>query len=89
MHKQYRTLPNHPPYHQSDVLTLASLAWLATGLVLLCLTPLPAHDAAHGWSPAFWLIVAPAVVLAMLHPRAVLAPAKNWRRARSSRGTRR
>ncbi len=51
---------------ESDTLTLAALTWLAVGLVLLGLTPLPAHDAMYGWSPAFWLIAAPAAILVAL-----------------------
>ncbi len=55
-----QTFHNRKP----DVLALAAATWLAIGLVLLLLTPMPAHDAQHGWSIAFWLIVAPAAVLA-------------------------
>jgi hypothetical protein len=51
-------------FRNADALTLAAATWLAAGLVLLLLTPMPAHDAQHGWSVAFWLIAAPAAVLA-------------------------
>lgn len=51
--------------HQSDVLTLAVATWLAAGVVLLLLTPLPAHDTQTGWSTAFWLLAAPAAMLAI------------------------
>jgi len=51
-------------FRDPDVLTLAAATWLAVGLVLLILTPLPAHDAQHGWSIAFWLLAAPAAALA-------------------------
>jgi len=81
----YRYHPNRPfqKSREPDALTLAALAWLAVGFVLLGLTPLPAHDATYGWSPAFWLIVAPAALLAVLHPRAALLPARTWQRARN------
>jgi hypothetical protein len=42
---------------------LAAATWLACGLVLFGLTPLPWRDATLGWSPAFWLIAAPCVLL--------------------------
>lgn len=48
---------------QPDVLTLAAVTWLACGAVLLGMTPLPLHDATFGWSPAFWLLLAPALLL--------------------------
>lgn len=46
-----------------DPLTLAAATWLAGGIVLLGLTPLPLRDPALGWSPAFWLLAAPALLL--------------------------
>src|SRR5574337_1340640 len=49
--------------HQPDPLTLAAATWLACGIVLLGLTPLPLHDANLGWSPAFWLLAAPSLLL--------------------------
>lgn len=52
------------PHRDPDALTLAAGTWLAAGLVLLGLTPLPLHDPRYGWSVAFWLLVAPAAVLA-------------------------
>jgi hypothetical protein len=51
--------PNAAP----DPVTLAAATWLACGIVLLGLTPLPLRDATLGWSPAFWLLVAPAILL--------------------------
>jgi hypothetical protein len=47
----------------SDPLTLAAGTWLACGMVLYGLTPLPLHDATLGWSPAFWLLAAPLMLL--------------------------
>ena len=49
MRRHARSEPT-PPY---DVLTLAAATWLACGLVLLGLTPMPWRDATLGWSPAF------------------------------------
>jgi hypothetical protein len=49
--------------HPSDTLTLVAGTWLASGCVLLGLTPLPWHDATLGWSPAFWLLAAPTMLL--------------------------
>ncbi|HVU81366.1 MAG TPA: hypothetical protein VHD89_05110 [Rhodanobacteraceae bacterium] len=51
------------PTIQHDALTLAAATWLACGLVLFGLTPLPWRDATLGWSPLFWLIAAPCVLL--------------------------
>lgn len=48
---------------EPDALTLAAATWLAAGLVLLGLTPLPLHDPHYGWSLAFWLLAAPAAIL--------------------------
>lgn len=55
--------PAQPYLHQPDVLTLAGGTWLAAGVVVYLLTPLPFRDAAWGWTPAFWLLLAPAIVL--------------------------
>lgn len=59
-------LPRRDARHEPGPLTLAAMTWLAIGLVLLGLTPLPAHDAVYGWSSAFWLIAAPAAILVAL-----------------------
>jgi len=50
--------------YSHDVLTLAAATWLACGVVLFGLTPLPWRDATFGWSPAFWLVAAPCLLLA-------------------------
>lgn len=50
---------------QPDPLTLAASTWLACGVVLYAFTPLPLRDAALGWSVAFWLLGAPALMLAV------------------------
>ncbi|HEX5354348.1 MAG TPA: hypothetical protein VFW60_09725 [Rhodanobacteraceae bacterium] len=67
-----------PVVVESDPLTLAAATWLACGIVLLGLTPLPLHDATLGWSPAFWLLVAPSLLLVarrMCARRLALQPA--------------
>lgn len=48
---------------------LIAMAWLAVGALLLLLTPLSAHSEALGWSPVFWLLLAPASVLVAMRPR--------------------
>jgi hypothetical protein len=48
---------------QADPLILAAATWLASGLVLLGLTPLPLHDAHLGWTATFWLVLAPTILL--------------------------
>lgn len=45
-------------------LSLLATVWLALGVFLLALTPLPAHTEQLGWSPLFWLAMAPASMLA-------------------------
>ena len=52
-------------HREPDALTLAAGAWLAAGVVLFGLTPLPLHNPHYGWSLAFWLLAAPAAVLAI------------------------
>lgn len=86
---------NIPP----DALSLAAATWLAAGIVLLGLTPLPLHDPRYGWSLSFWLLVAPAALLTAIRFTRVASP---WRgaqafapvllrsiRRRNSRSTRR
>lgn len=46
-----------------DPITLGAVTWLACGIVLLVLTPLPLRDADLGWSFAFWALAAPSLVL--------------------------
>lgn len=46
----------------------AALWWLA-GAFLLLLTPLPAHTEQLGWSPLYWLALAPPCVVAGLRLR--------------------
>ena len=41
----------------------ASVCWLIVGAFVLTLTPVPAHTLQLGWSPAFWLLLAPLCAL--------------------------
>jgi hypothetical protein len=45
-----------------------ALLWLLAGAALLLTTLVPLHTDAWGWTPAFWLIGAPLVVLLALEP---------------------
>lgn len=47
-----------------------ALCWLLVGAFALALTPVPAHTAHAGWTPAFWLVLAPVCALAGLRLRA-------------------
>lgn len=46
------------------------VCWLGVGLFALALTPVPAHTLEAGWSPTFWLVLAPACALLGLRLRA-------------------
>lgn len=46
----------------------AALLWLLAGAALLLTTLVPAHTHTFGWTPAFWLVGAPLVVLLALEP---------------------
>ncbi|MEP6899368.1 MAG: hypothetical protein ABI870_12640 [Rhodanobacter sp.] len=46
----------------------AALLWLLAGTVLLLTTLMPPYTAQLGWTPAFWFIAAPLVVLLVLEP---------------------
>jgi hypothetical protein len=62
MHTQ--ALPSH--HHQH--LLGAAVLWLLGGGALLLSTLVPAHTDLLGWTPAFWLVGAPLVVLLALEP---------------------
>ena len=52
---------------------LIALGWLAAGALLLLLTPLSGHNETLGWTPAFWLLLAPASVLVAMKPSLPMA----------------
>lgn len=64
---------------------LAATTWFACGVVLLGLTPLPWYAPEAGWAPAFWLLVAPGLILlgrlacarGQPHPRATAGSAQH------------
>jgi hypothetical protein len=64
-------------------LLAASLLWLLAGSVLLLSTLVPAHTELLGWSPTFWLLLAPLAVTLTLEPslpRQLLALRRTRRR---------
>lgn len=68
-----RSLPSFPLAHASPFTQWAAaigLCWLCVGLFALALTPVPAHTPESGWSPTFWLVLAPASALLGLRLRA-------------------
>lgn len=61
-----RTPALSSPHHQR--LLGAAALWLLGGGALLLSTLVPAHTDLLGWTPAFWLVGAPLVVLLALEP---------------------
>lgn len=63
--------------------------WLCIGLLAVLLIPAArGHNLWIGWMP-YWLVIAPALSLALLHRRPLAAAAARLRRARSVRAPRR
>jgi hypothetical protein len=65
----------------------AAVLWLLGGSGLLLTTLVPPHTDLLGWTPAFWLVGAPLVVLLALEPalpRRLLALRRPRRRARQN-----
>jgi hypothetical protein len=60
----HHAYPN--PHHQR--LLGAVLLWLLGGAALLLSTLVPMHTEWLGWTPAFWLLGAPIIVLLGLEP---------------------
>lgn len=63
------------------------MLWLLGGSMLLLTTLVPLHTELLGWTPTFWLLGAPLVVLLVLEPalpRLMLALCRPGRRARHS-----
>jgi len=50
-------------------LLAAALLWLFGGSVLLVTTLVPAYTELFGWTPFFWLFIAPLVVALALEPK--------------------
>lgn len=76
--------PSPLPSSNDQRLLGAAMWWLLGGGVLLLTTMVPLHTALLGWSPTFWLLGAPLVVLLALEPslpRQLLASFRSRRRA--------
>ncbi|HET7611558.1 MAG TPA: hypothetical protein VFK29_07200 [Rhodanobacteraceae bacterium] len=58
-----RIPPRLQPGASQDPITLGATTWLACGIVLLGLTPLPLRDGHLGWSLTFWALAAPSLIL--------------------------
>jgi hypothetical protein len=56
------------PSHHHQRLLGAAVLWLLGGGALLLSTLVPAHTDLLGWTPVFWLVGAPLVVLLALEP---------------------
>ncbi len=61
-----RTQPR--PNTASPRLLGATALWLLAGAALLLTTALPLHTDLLGWTPAFWLLGAPLIMLLALQP---------------------
>lgn len=59
--------PLPSPHHQR--LLAAAIVWLSVGIFLLLTTLVPAHNSLFGWTPTFWLLGAPLIVLLALELR--------------------
>jgi len=66
MHPKSLTHPRRHPDHQR--LLGAALLWLLGGGALLLTTLVPMYTELLGWTPAFWLVGAPLIVLLALEP---------------------
>jgi hypothetical protein len=78
MHATFRPSPRH------QRLLGAALLWLLGGGALLLTTLVPPRTDLLGWTPAFWLLGAPLIVLLVLEPglpRQLLALCQPRRRA--------
>lgn len=58
--------PLPSPHHQN--LLGAAALWLFVGSTLLLSTLVPLHTNMLGWTPTFWLLGAPLIVLLVLEP---------------------
>jgi len=56
------------PANVSPSLLGATVLWLLAGGALLLTTALPLHTDLLGWTPAFWLLGAPLLMLLALQP---------------------
>ena len=55
--------------HRHGAARVEGILWWLLGAFLLTLTPLPAHTDTLGWTPLYWLLLAPPCMLAGLRLR--------------------
>ncbi len=60
--------PPLPPCAHHRQLFSAATSWLLVGAFALLTTLVPAHTELLGWTPVFWLLAAPLIVLLALAP---------------------
>jgi hypothetical protein len=58
----------HDTLSPRRIRALIAMAWMAVGTLVLLVTPLSGHSEALGWTPVFWLLLAPASVLVAMKP---------------------
>ena len=61
--------PSSPESDRHSRLLAAALLWLFGGSALLVTTLVPPHTDLFGWTPFFWLFIAPLVVALALEPK--------------------
>lgn len=74
--------PSHPDHQH---LLGATVLWLLAGSALLLSTLVPWHTAWLGWTPAFWLLGAPLMLLLVLEPGRVRRLLRAFRARRPAR----
>ena len=81
---RHQLLPT--PHHQRLVAT--AIVWLLIGGFLLLTTLVPAHTSLFGWTPVFWLLGAPMIVLLALEPQLPrqMLPRRRSRRVQATHG---
>ena len=73
-----------PPSAHHQRLFAAAVLWLVAGVFALITTLIPPHTELLGWTPVFWLLAAPLVVLLALEPRLLRQPLSRRRRRLSA-----
>jgi hypothetical protein len=85
-----RISPNAVPVDDMAPWSMILSCWFIVGCAaLICIPELRGYDPLIGWLP-FWLVIAPAIDLAVLHRRSLSAVAHDWlarvsRRRRTAR----
>ena len=73
----YRSSTSFHARHQQRVLG-GLLLWLFAGSALVLTTLVPAYSALLGWTPAFWAVAAPLIMLLVLDPGLPRALQVRW-----------